>query len=41
MIIVGRGGMSTKTYRTEINIKSCAGHGASAVLFYDFVVETR
>ena len=33
--------MSTKTYRTEINTKSSARHGASAVLFYDFVLETR
>jgi len=33
--------MSTEAYRTEIAIKSCAGHGASAVLFYDFVLETR
>jgi hypothetical protein len=33
--------MSIEAYRTEIATKSCAGHGAKAVLFYDVVLETR
>ena len=33
--------MNVDAYHAEIATKSCAGHGAAAVLFSDFVLETR
>jgi len=41
MIIASIGSMNVDAYRAEIATKSYAGHGATAELFYDVILETR